>query len=736
MDSLSSFVLHHRRWVMAFWAVVFVIGGAASGSVTKRLSVDFSLPGQPGYELNKTILQTYGNGGFNPPSVLVLTVPQGQSVQQRAADIDRVVNAAVSATQALPVPPPMGKVTATGPTRLRVVDYLSSGRDAALVTRDGRTTYALVYTPQPGGFGPSLAANLAPQLAKATAGTGLTTSATGYELLQTGSNDKGPSLLKETLLGGLGALAVLAFVFASFLALVPLLIAAVSILSTFLVVLLLTTFTEVSFIVQFLVALIGLGVAIDYSLLVVTRWREERAHGLDNHDAVHASVRTAGHAVVSSGVTVAFSLVALVVLPVPFLRSVGYGGMLIPLVSTLVTLTLLPALLGGIGPRVDFPRIRHESSASKAWTAWTRGVIRFRWLAAAVSIALLTALALPLASIQIGTARTAALAAGGPAHDALQLLERGGVGSGIVTPLEVLVRGGDPEAVAATARSVPGVAAAFAPSTPAYTAGGTRLVTVLPTGETVDNNSVKVVDRVRKALRGQPGVVGVTGQGALVTDYINAVYKSFPLVLLLIVVLTFVLLARTFRSLLLPLKAVLLNLLSVSATFGAAVLFWQKGYGSDEVFGIASTGAITFWLPLMIFAFLFGLSMDYEVFILARMREEYDRTGRTDSSVVEGLGRTGRLVTSAALILFLSFVALASAPGTDIKVFATALGVGILLDATVVRALLVPALVSLFGSWNWWLPGWAARALRVEASPRVPAPREMLRRPEREPVDA
>ncbi len=171
----------------------------------------------------------------------------------------------------------------------------------------------------------------------------------------------------------------------------------------------------------------------------------------------------------------------------------------------------------------------------------------------------------------------------------------------------------------------------------------------------------------------------------------------------------------------------LLNLVSLAAVFGSIVFFWQLGNGSDAIFGVSPTGAITFWLPVLIFAFLFGLSMDYEVFILARMREEYDATGSTSKAVVTGIGRTGRLVTSAALILFFAFSALASAPGTDIKVLGTALGVGILIDATIVRALLVPALVSLFGKWNWWLPTGLARVLRVEPSPlpsREPEPQE------------
>src|SRR5664279_1893977 len=259
---------------------------------------------------------------------------------------------------------------------------------------------------------------------------------------------------------------------------------------------------------------------------------------------------------------------------------------------------------------------------------------------------------------------------------------------------------------------------------------GRAVVLAVPSGETVAGASSNVVTRVRSAVGGMPGVVGLAGDGALQQDYLKAVYGNFPLELALIVVITFVLLMRAFRSVVLPLKAVLLNLLSVSAVFGAMVYFWQEGHGSTAVFGVQPTGAITFWLPILVFAFLFGLSMDYEVFILARIREEYDATGSTNRAVVEGLGRTGRLVTSAALILFLSFVALASSPGTDIKVFATGLGVGILLDATLVRALLVPALVAIFGNANWWLPQRAATVLRVAPSFVVPEQPGRQNRPE------
>jgi putative drug exporter of the RND superfamily len=229
------------------------------------------------------------------------------------------------------------------------------------------------------------------------------------------------------------------------------------------------------------------------------------------------------------------------------------------------------------------------------------------------------------------------------------------------------------------------------------------------------------VRRVKAATLSVAGVIGVAGVGADQIDFLRAVYGNFPLMLAIIAILTLLLLARAFRSIVLPIKAVLLNLITLAATLGFMVLFWQYGHGSNAIFGVHATGAVTFWIPLMVFAFLFGLSMDYEVFILSRIREEYDRSGSTDGAVVEGIGRTGRLVTSAALILFLAFVALASGPGTDLKTFASALGFGILLDATIVRSMLVPALVSMFGDWNWWLPDWAARVLRVRPSSPLPA---------------
>jgi RND superfamily putative drug exporter len=713
MTRLAEFVLRHRLLVVLFWVVMVPVGGFAASQTSNRLTVDFSLPGQQGYQTEKQILATFGNGGSNPPTIAVVTVPKGTTVDEQLSKITPVFD---RIKKALP--------------QTRFVDYAET-KNPVFLTDDKRTTYALVYPTEFKSFtdvGPDV--KMKPILAQASKDTGFDFGVTGYNLLAQGTDDpEAPSLLAETLLGALGALGVLVFLFASFLALVPLVIAAVSILTTFTIVLLGTYVFDISFVVQFLIALVGLGVAIDYSLLVVNRWREERAHGRENHEAVVIAMNYAGHAVVASAGTVAISLCALLVIPVPLLRSMGIGGMLIPLVSTLVILTLLPAMLGSrIGPKVDWPRIRHEGRASRAWTAWARLVVRWRWVAAGTALVILAALIIPIFGIKIGQSQTSSLASGGPAYEHLQTLRNGGVPGGVVSPMEVLVKGSDPAGSAAQvvdkAAKVDGVAAAFAPDNKQWRKNGYALIGVIPTDETVDSGKAHVVTQVSDAVKPVPGFVGIAGVGATVLDYINAVYKKFPYSLGLIALVTFFLLVRTFRSIVLPIKAVLLNVMSVAATFGATVLFWQDGHGSQQIFGVAPTGAVTFWLPVLIFAFLFGLSMDYEVFILARMREEYDKTGDTDEAVVAGLARTGRLVTGAALILFMAFLALSASPGTDIKVFASALGIGILLDATIVRALLVPALVSLFGKWNWWLPSWAARPLRVEPHAAIPEPRK------------
>jgi RND superfamily putative drug exporter len=702
---LARWVLAHRRLVIVLWVIAFLAGGMGASNVSKRLSFNFALPGQPGYETAKQISRVYGNGGESPPSLIVVTVPPGHTVQAEQAQIGAA----------------FARARATVP-RVRIVDY-GATHDPRFITNDWRSTYAILFTPLEKTFGaPKIPAAVTRAVAS-SAPPGARVQLTGLSQLANGGSEKGPGVFVETLIGGAGALVVLAFVFASLLAFVPLLIAAVSILTTLLLVLALTYVAEVSFVVEFLVSLVGLGVAIDYSLLIVTRWREERAHGRENAEAVVVAMATAGRAVLLSGLTVAIGLLALVVLPVPGLRSVGYGGMLIPLVSTTVALTLLPAMLGGIGPRVDWPRVRHEAQASRGWTAWTRGIVKHRAVAAGIAVAMLAILIVPLFSLTTGATSASALAKSGSAREAYDRLIAGGVSSGVLTPMEVLVHQREANAARARLAAVPGVVSVARSTLPDSSRDGTTVLLAIPSAETVNSTTLEPVRAARAALHDTPGAIGLAGEGAIELDYQHAVFGNFPLMFAIVALLTIVLLTRAFRSLVLAVKAVLLNLISMGAAFGLMTWFWQEGHGSNAIFGIPATGAIAFWIPLMVFAFLFGLSMDYEVFILARVREEYDRLGSTDAAVIQGLGRTGRLVTSAALILFLAFASLASAPSTEIKVLATGLGFGILLDATIVRALLLPALVSLLGSWNWWLPRPVARVLRIPhpTAPRVAA---------------
>ncbi len=693
-DWLTTLLLRHKLVVVLSWLAILIIGVLSASTVDKRLSDSIALPGQAGYEANQAILDRYQTGAQHP-AVPVITLPAGTTVDEVEPQLSRAFAAVAEATHA------------------RTVSYPSTG-DRRFVSPDERVTFGLVFPPGAGGLHSPDVSRAATDAMTPHLPPGAQVRVTGIAALAEEGNQEGgasSSVVELALVGALGALAVLAFVFGSFLALTPLLVAAVSIFGIFVALLGLTTFADVNAITVYLVALIGLGVAIDYSLLLVTRWREEHHHGYRGDEAIRRTMATAGRAVVLSALTVAVGLLSMVALPVPFLRSIGYSGMLIPLVSGLVTLTLLPVVLAVAGRRLDWPRLRKEASASRRWTAWTRGVIRLRWPAAVAGIGVLVLLAFFAQDLKTGSPQSEALASSGPTYEGLVTLRESGIPTGVLSPVEVLVPGDtDGETVANRLAEIDGVWHTVAPQEEAWRQAGTSLVLALPTAESGTDEGRATIERIRQVADDDLTGVRVGGVGAQDIDFGNSIYGSFPLMLGIIALVGFALLLRAFRSVLLAVKAVLIDLLSIAAVLGGVVLVWQQGHGSDAIWSIPATGSVPAYIPLLIFAFLFGLTMDYEVFILTRMREEYDRTGATEPAIVEGIGRTGRLVTSAALILFFAFAALAAAPSTEVKVFASALGVGILLDATVVRSLLVPALVSILGRFNWWPATAAPRA--------------------------
>jgi putative drug exporter of the RND superfamily len=705
VERFSRFVLAHRRLIGVLWILLFLAGGYTSSILSKHLDQSFEIPGTPSARATNAVVGQYRTGGDLDPLVPVVVLPPGVT----AEDVRPTLEANLA------------KVPG------RVVSLYNTG-DPKFAPGDGRTTFALVYTPTTGDQNSDSRHQTSemralPALLKPGLPEGTQVYITGtLPLANNGSSGEGIGVLGEALIGGAGALIVLAFVFGSFLALLPIMIAAVSILTGYLVILLLTSFMTVNGVVQYMVGLIGLGVAIDYSLLLVTRWREEVALHGDTEEAIHRTMATAGKSVLVSGLTVALGLLALIVVPIPFMRSIGIGGMLIPVVSVAATLTLLPIALTGFGRRIDWPRLRHEDKPSRAWTGWARLVVRFRWIAAALSTAILAVLAVIALQMHEGDPTTDALSQSGEAHQGLVALKAAGVPTGVLNPIEVLTpEGTDPGKVAAALKNVDGLYTVIPPKT-APAPGQMPVTEALAEAEAPSTAGQHVAKQLRHEVTAAvPGAL-VASQALANVDAIHKMYGQFPLLLAILAFVTFLVLARAFRSLVLPVKAVLANLLSVAAAYGGMVLIWQEGHGSDLIWGIPKTGGIPFWIPLIVFAFLYGLSMDYEVFILSRMREEYDAGATTDEAVITGIGRTGRLVTSAALILFLALAALGSAPSTFLKIFATGLAFGILLDATVVRALLVPALVSLFGKWNWWLPGWLGKLLRVQEPARPAEP--------------
>jgi RND superfamily putative drug exporter len=468
--------------------------------------------------------------------------------------------------------------------------------------------------------------------------------------------------------------------------------------------------------VQYLVALIGLGVAIDYSLLIVMRWREERARGLDSTAAVQAAMVTAGRSVVFSGVTVAVSLAALVLVPLPFLRSIGLGGLLIPLLSVATATTLVPVVLAAAGSRLQWPRRRITDPSSRAWRRIATVAVRHPVIVALVSLVLLLGLAAPLLGLRLGSPRLDAYDPGTPAGAAAAQVTAAGIAPGILRPTEVLLPPAEAAGAVGRFAALPGVAAAVAPDSAGWVTPAGQLVQVWTSQDPAAESSRDALRAVRDVARTIPGAQ-VGGHPAEDADFVAAVYGDAPLVVLGIVVVTFLLLARALRSLWLPIKALLLNVVSIAAAYGITVLIWQDGAGSELLFGTAASGAITIWVPIAVFAFLFGLSMDYEVFILSRMREAYDEHGSTPRAVVDGIARTGRLVTSAALILFLAFIALSTVPAVEVKILATALALGIAIDALIVRAALAPALVVLLGRLNWSIPRGLAVLLRLPPPP-------------------
>jgi putative drug exporter of the RND superfamily len=694
---LAHVVARHRWLVIGVWIALTLAGVVASGQLSTRWFQSTAVPGQPAYEASQRTLATFGAGDRAPNVVVFRT---GGDATRSAAIREAMRRTAAS------VP---GAITSS---------YWSTG-SRAYVSKDRHTAFQVLYPPGHARLDKGSGAEQLRAAAQRGLPAGIAVNVTGRDALDEASKDGAAgagNVLVEAVIGAVGALVVLLFVFGTLPAvLMPLAVAIAAILNTFTLVWGLTYVTSVSIVVQFLIALVGLGIAIDYALLMVMRFRDELHAGRDVESALVETMTRAGRSVIVSGSTVAIGLLALVALPLPLVRSMGIGGMLIPAVSVLASLTLLPALLAVVGTRIDrFPvmprRLRGAPSGEDgAWGRWARFVLRRPAAVAAAGVAVVAVLAALGTQLNATEAPLAKFPGAGTAIAGRDQLAAADITPGVMKPVDALVeRGADAEQVARRLRAVPGVVGA---NVIAHD-GSSAFVEAFPAVDGADPAIQGIIDRADDTLAGTGATV--TGLAAVDRDFLHALSGRIPLVLALVFGLTLILLTRAFRSIVLALKAVVLNLVSLAAAFGVVVLVFQQGHGS-ALWDVAATESVTAWVPVMIFAFLFGLSMDYEVFMLGRIREEYDRTGSTDKAIELGLARTGKLVTSAAAILAFAFLVLSTSPGYEIKPLAIGIAAGIVVDATVIRALLVPALMRLLGEANWWTPS-RPRVLRQSRS--------------------
>ena len=689
MGRLTDWVLAHRRTVVFAWLVVAVVGGVLAPTTIDRLGFDFSTPGQPAYEANVAIVDRFGTGGGNDPLLVTVDLPEGSTVDGARAELAAVFDR---------VRQPGWRV-ATPFDGTPGAEVLGAGGD--------RTAVALVWPPAVEGPAPYAAA--LPQLEGALQGAtvaGVAPVVTGTTVLAEGGGDERP-IIVEIALGAGGAIVVLALVFGSLLALVPLLVAAVAITTTFLLVLGLTGLTDVSFIVQYLVGadragrghrlLTAGGHALAGGARRGRRRRHRRAHR-DGHRRTRSGVQRRHRGDLAA---VAGRPAAAVPAHRRLRRAAHPAGQRAGRAHPAAGAAGLDRSPAGVAA----PAPTHRGEPQLAPDRRDGG-------------------AAPLARRAAGHRRPAGARAPGARHPAGQ---PGGVrdrdrvhpgGDGVpAADRRRAARGAGPAGRGARARpgaavstlaAVDGVAGVLAPGTPGWAADGAGLVAVVLADDPSSTAGRETLTAVRAAADGLDGArVGGTAAGD--ADSVQAIYGNAWWILPLVCLVTFALLAPALRSVWLPVKALLLNVVSIAAAYGITVWIWQEGHLTDALFGATATGTLTFWVPVAAFSFLFGLSMDYEVFILSRIREGHEAGMSTDEATVHGVAYTGRLVTSAALILFLAFVALSTVPVVDVKIFATTLAIGILLDATVVRGVLTPALVALLGKVNWWWPRRLAR---------------------------
>jgi RND superfamily putative drug exporter len=690
--------------MVAIWGVVFVLSIAAIALLLpSAITTDAHVTNNPESEQGYAAQGRHARPSDDFVNEVVVFRAPGKDVT-KDPDVRRAVEELAAALEA------------TGRTYRVVTTY--SSNDASLVSRDRDATVLAIGM---GNDAEDGIKDVIDVVERADDGP--------YEVAITGEFTADDDLLSlsnkdlkegELFFGLPAALLVLLFVFGAVVAsFVPLLLAIVGIVFALALVAIVGQVWEVSFFIVNMLTGMGLALGVDYALFVVSRFREERARDVEKIDAIEATGRTASRAVLFSGTAFVIALSGMLLVPDTILRSLALGAVLVGLTTVAAATTLLPAVLSLLGDRVDALRLpflnRSATGEGRFWGGVVAGVQRRPWISLIGSVAILVALTLPALDLRTGSAGVRTIPDGYPSKDGFNALERE-FGVGTVDSVQIVAEGdvemaAEQGAIDNLMSMLSGDPAFRAPEVSTSPDGGLAVVEAQVRGDSRDEAAVQAVERLRTEVVPKavyPGAnldVYVTGETAEIVDYRQMLDRWLPIVFLYVLGFSFVLLTIAFRSLVVPAKAIVLNLLSVGAAYGLIVLVFQKGVG-NELFGFPQVESIEAWLPLFLFSVLFGLSMDYHVFLLSRIRERYTQTGDSSEAVAFGVRTTARLITGAALIIIVVFAGFATGELVMFQQMGFGVAVALLIDATLVRSVLVPAAMELLGDRNWWLPSW------------------------------
>lgn len=694
--NLAAFCIRHRRLVVAAWLVVAIAVSVLASSLGKQFADDLSLPGkdsQAATDLLDAKFPSQANGSIP----ILYKAKQGK------------------------ITDPANEKTVTDSikeiSKHHLVDSINSPftkATAGQVSKKGEIAYAsMILTEGPGDISDEQANTLVDEIHDSADGMELAVGGSLGTQISSESNETAEAV------GLLVAMVVLAFTFGTIVAMgLPIFTALFGLVTSMGLLTLLSNVATVSTVAPTLATMIGLGVGIDYALFVLTRHRAAMHEGHEPDEAAARAAATAGGAVVFAGTTVVIALLSLGLAGIPLVWTLGYSAAIAVVVAMTAAITLLPALLGIVGHGIDRLKIPmpHDTSAghsSHGWRRWAEGVARRPVPAAIGSVILLLVIAIPVLDLHLGQQDDAALPKDTEVRQSYDLTTQG-FGVGDNGPLLIAVDVGAEQDVQTLSKAIDGADGIAGVTPPLMNkSGDAAIFNAIPTTSPSSIKTEDTINRLRDttipdALKGTNSKAHVGGATAGYVDLADEIGQKLPRVILLVVILSFLVLVFAFRSVVIPLQAAFMNLLSIGAAYGLVTAVFQEGWGASLI-GLDGPVPVVSFLPLVMFAILFGLSMDYEVFLLTQIREAYKSSGDNDASVIDGLAHSGRVITSAALIMvavFFSFV-LSSDPTT--KQFGVGLAFAVAIDATVVRCLLVPAVMVLMKRWNWWFPSWLER---------------------------